>query len=224
MTKRQYEDACAAAHALELIGERWALLVVRELMLGAKRFSDLRAGLPGISPNVLTQRLEDLERSNLLVRRKTPPPNSVAVYELTPWAAELEPVIGALGKWAARSPTKSDGAPMSVNGIVMSLRTMFNADASASFAARLNFALDGQAFTARVQDGDFEIERGDAENPDVAFEGGPNELMAIIYGGRSPTQMAKSGAIRLRGDAKVLARFAKFFPLPPKAPVTSCGD
>lgn len=224
MTKRQYEDACGAAHALELVGERWALLIVRELMLGPKRFSDLRAGLPGISPNVLTQRLDELERSNLLVRRKTPPPNSVAVYELTPWATELEPVIGAFGKWAARSPTKPDGTPMSVNGIVMSLRTMFNSDASEGFSGRLNFVLDGQAFTARVEGGEFEIERSAGESADVSFESGPNELTAIIYGGQSPAQMAKSGAIKLTGDAKMLARFAKFFPLPAKAPVTFSDD
>jgi DNA-binding HxlR family transcriptional regulator len=223
MTKRQYEDACGAAHALELVGERWALLIVRELMLGPKRFSDLRASLPGISPNVLTQRLDELERSSLLVRRKTPPPNSVAVYELTPWATELEPVIGAFGKWAARSPTKPTGTPMSVNGIVMSLRTMFNSDASKGFAARLNLVLDGQAFTASVQNGEFEIERGVAPNADVTFNGDPNALTAIIYGGQSIAQTIKTGA-KVSGDQKVLARFAKLFPLPPQAPITFEGD
>src|SRR3712207_3449963 len=106
-SRRRYEDACGAAHALDLVGERWALLVMRELMLGPKRFSDLRADLPGISANVLTQRLEGLEAAGVLVRRKLPPPASVQVYELTPWGYESEPIFQALGRWAARSDRKS---------------------------------------------------------------------------------------------------------------------
>src|ERR671919_409087 len=102
-SKRHYEDACATAHAMDLVGERWALLVMRELMLGPKRFSDLRADLPGISANVLTQRLEGLEAAGIVVRRKLPPPASSQVYELTRWGYESEPIFQALGRWAARS-------------------------------------------------------------------------------------------------------------------------
>src|SRR3954471_20548133 len=92
LSRRHYNDACGAAHALELIGERWALLVMRELMLGPKRFGDLRASLPGISANVLTQRLGDLEQAGVVLRRKLPPPASAQVYELTPWGYESEPI------------------------------------------------------------------------------------------------------------------------------------
>src|SRR4051794_41844374 len=102
--RRSYDDACGAAHALDLIGERWALLVMRELMLGPKRFSDLRADLPGISANVLTQRLEGLEAAGVLILLKLPPPASVHVYELTPWGYESEPMFHARRRWAARSP------------------------------------------------------------------------------------------------------------------------
>src|SRR3954469_9371778 len=98
--RRSYDDACGAAHALDLVGERWALLVMRELMLGPKRFPDLRADLPGTSPNVLPQRLEGLEAAGVLVRRKLPPPASVQVYELTPWGYESEPIFQTLGRWA----------------------------------------------------------------------------------------------------------------------------
>ena len=91
--KRSYDDGCAAAHALDLVGERWALLVVRELVLGPRRFTDLRAGLPGISPNVLTQRLEELEQGSVVRRRKLPPPAASWVYELTEWGAQLEGVL-----------------------------------------------------------------------------------------------------------------------------------
>lgn len=95
--KRVYADGCAAAHALDLVGERWGLLVVRELMLGPKRFTDLRAGLPGISPNVLTLRLEGLARAAVLVRRRLPPPAAAWVYELTDRGRELAPILTALG-------------------------------------------------------------------------------------------------------------------------------
>src|ERR1700712_553090 len=101
---RHYEDACAAAHALDLVGERWALLVIRELLLGPKRFGDLRDSLPGISANVLTQRLEGLEATGVLTRHKLPPPANAQVYELTPWGYESEPIFQTLGRWAARSP------------------------------------------------------------------------------------------------------------------------
>jgi DNA-binding HxlR family transcriptional regulator len=102
--RRTYDDACAAAHALDLVGERWALLVMRELMMGPKRFSDLRSSLPGISANVLTQRLEGLEAAGVLTRRKLPPPVSAQVYELTPWGYESEPIFQALGRWRVRRP------------------------------------------------------------------------------------------------------------------------
>src|SRR4028118_2042710 len=113
--RRRYDDACGAAHALDLVGERWALLVMRELMLGPKRFSDLRADLPGISANVLTQRLEGLEAAGVLVRRKLPPPASTQAYELTPWGYEAEPIFQVLGRWAARSPGHDPTLPLRAN-------------------------------------------------------------------------------------------------------------
>ena len=102
--KRSYDDGCAGAHALDLIGERWALLIVRELLLGPKRFTDLRTGLPGISPNVLSQRLEELERVAVVRRRKLAPPAGAWVYELTDWGKELGPIIIEPGRWGARFP------------------------------------------------------------------------------------------------------------------------
>jgi DNA-binding HxlR family transcriptional regulator len=218
MTKRQYDDGCGTAHALELVGERWALLIVRELLLGPKRFTDLRAGLPAISPNVLTQRLDDLEQSSILVRRKTPPPNSVAVYELTPWGMELEDIVKSIGRWAARSPNMPEGAPMSVNSVVLSFRTMFSAEAAKGFNAKIAMRLADQSFIATVANGEIRIVRGEAQNPDAALEADPNALVGVVYGGQSLNQTIKAGAIKLTGDQKVIARFAKLFPLPPKAP------
>src|ERR687890_321469 len=125
-SRRRYEDACGAAHALDLIGERWALLVMRELMFGPKRFSDLRADLPGISANVLTQRLEGLEAAGAVMRRRLPPPASAQVYELTPWGYESEPIFQVLGRWAARSPQHDPTLPLSAVSLFLSFRTMFD--------------------------------------------------------------------------------------------------
>ena len=130
--RRSYDDACGTAHALDLIGERWALLVIRELMLGPKRFGDLKADLPGISANVLTQRLEGLEASGIVTRKKLPPPASVQVYDLTDWGREAEPIIMTLGRWAARSPDHDPTLPLSGVSMMLSLRTMIDANPASS--------------------------------------------------------------------------------------------
>src|SRR6185295_18242559 len=122
--RRRYDDACGTAHALDLIGERWALLVMRELMLGPKRFSDIRADLPGISANTLTQRLEGLEAVGLVVRRRLPPPAAAQVYELTQWGYEAEPIIQTMGRWATRSPAHDPTMPLSATSLMLSFRTM----------------------------------------------------------------------------------------------------
>src|SRR5215203_1101958 len=144
LSRRRYEDACGTAHALDLVGERWALLVMRELMLGPKRFSDLRADLPGISANVLTQRLEGLEAAGVLVRRKLPRPASVQVYELTRWGYESEPIFQALGRWAARSPKHDPTLPLSAVSLFLSFRTMLDAHQAADLDARIGFRIGAE--------------------------------------------------------------------------------
>src|SRR3954453_16884712 len=123
-SRRSYDDACGAAHALDLVGERWALLVIRELMLGPKRFGALRRDPPGISTNVRTQRLEGLEEVGVVVRRRLPPPASAQVYELTPWGYEAEPILQVMGRWAARSPSHDPRLPLSAVSLLLSFRTM----------------------------------------------------------------------------------------------------
>src|SRR4051794_35336700 len=120
VTKRTYRDGCAAAHALDLVGERRALLVIRELLLGPKRFTDLQAGIPKASPNVLVQRPPELEQAEGVRRRKLPPPAASRVYELTDWGMELEPVIIRLGRWGARFPSKPRDAALSTDSLVLS--------------------------------------------------------------------------------------------------------
>jgi DNA-binding HxlR family transcriptional regulator len=214
--KRRYDDACGTAHALDLVGERWALLVMRELMLGPKRFSDLRSDLPGISANVLTQRLEGLEAAGLLVRRRLPPPASTQVYELTPWGYEAEPIVQSLGKWAARSPAHDPTLPISATSIMLSFRTMFDPQRAGNFRARIGFRLGAESFLAKIEDGRFENGRGDFDGADVVFTGTPTGLAAFVYGGQPIEVLEDVGLLKLEGDPEVAARFARLFPLPPK--------
>lgn len=219
--KRSYDDGCATAHALELVGERWALLVVRELLLGPKRFGDLRAGLPGISPNVLTQRLQELEAGSIVVKRKLPPPASVWVYDLTDWGRDLEPLIREIGRWAARSPRLPMGRPMSVNSVILSFRTMFDPAPARSFSATIALVLAGQPFRATVAYGALDIEPGESPSPTAVIDGDPNALAQVVYGGRPLDEAVRSGAFRIEGDRTAVERFVTLFPLPERAPATA---
>jgi DNA-binding HxlR family transcriptional regulator len=216
-SRRRYDDACGTAHALDLIGERWALLVIRELMLGPKRFSDLRADLPGISANVLTQRLEGLEASGLLVRRKLPPPASTQVYELTPWGYEAEPIIQTLGRWAARSPLHDPTLPISAVSIMLSFRTMFDPERARAFRARIGFRLAAETFLAHLGRGKLEIARGETAGADAVFIGAPAALAAAVYGKAPLDALATAGSLTVEGDRAVAERFCALFELPPKA-------
>lgn len=216
-TKRTYEDGCAAAHGLDLIGERWALLVVRELCLGPKRFTDLRAGLPGISPNVLTERLDELERVAVVQRRKLPLPAGSWVYELTDWGRELEPLIMALGRWAARSPVLPMGNPMSINSLILSFRTMFDSVASAGFDTAIDLVLGEERFHARIAAGRMQLERGGARAPDAIIEADPNTLAGVVYGEVKLSDALRSGDLKVEGDKSAVKRFVTLFPLPERA-------
>jgi DNA-binding HxlR family transcriptional regulator len=217
ITKRRYEDACGAAHGLDLVGERWALLVMRELMLGPRRFSDIRAGLPGISANVLTQRLEGLESAGIIERRKLPPPASLQVYELTPWGYESEPIFQALGRWAARSPSHDPTLPLSPVSLLLSFRTMFDAHRAEGLDARIGLRLGEESFLLRIADGRIEAARNDAADADLVLAGAAPAVAAAVYGGQALDAMEATGALRVEGDRALAERFLTLFPLPPKA-------
>jgi DNA-binding HxlR family transcriptional regulator len=215
--RRSYDDACAAAHALDLVGERWALLVVRELVLGPKRFTDLRAGLPNASPNVLAQRLRELEGVGVVRRRKLPPPAASRVYELTEWGMELEPVIISLGRWGARSPSRPRDAALGVDSLILSLRTMFDAGAAEGIEASYELRLGEEVFRAEVADGRFEVARGNAERPAATIETGAGTLGALIYEGGSLDEALRSGAVEVEGEKEAVERFLTLFRLPAEA-------
>lgn len=212
--KRSYEDGCAAAHALDLVGERWAFLVVRELLLGPKRFTDLRSGLPGISPNVLSQRLHELEQVGVVRRRTLDFPVAIWVYELTDWGRELEPVILQLGRWGARSPHPYREAPLSEDSLLLSLRAMFDAAAAAGFTATFELRLSRCPYRVVIADGGIEIARGGLEQPDAILQADVATLAAVVYDDRDLDEALKSGELILNGDRAAVERFLTLFHLP----------
>src|ERR687897_764094 len=150
--KRTYGDRCGIARALDVVGERWALLVVRELLLGPKRFTDLRTGLPHVSPDVLAQRLRELEQSGIVRRRRLPPPASARVYELTGRGEELEPVIVALGRWGSTAPSPPGDARLGVDSLVLALKTLFDPAEADGFDGTFELRVGEQHFWVRVAD------------------------------------------------------------------------
>ncbi len=214
---RTYGEGCAAAHALDLVGERWALLLVRELLLGPKRFTDLRSGVVNASPNVLAQRLRELEDAGIVRRRTLPPPAASRVYELTEWGLELEPVVSALGRWGARSPAIPLGAPMSLDSQVLAMRTMFD-PRRGDFDASYGLRLADVDFQATVGHGTFEIARGAPARPDATIVTDPATLAAVLWLGRALDDAVESGDLVVEGDMTVVARLVDLFPLPEPAP------
>jgi DNA-binding HxlR family transcriptional regulator len=214
ITMRTYGDGCGIAHGLDLVGERWALLVVRELLLGPKRFTDLRAGLPNASPNVLSERLRELERAGVVRRAKLPPPAGARVYELTEWGRQLEDAVVSLGRWAARSPSFPPGAPIGVDSVVLALKALFDADAAAGLRATYELRLGEHRFHVEVADGELTVARGSADRPDATIETEHVTLDAVLWGGRRLADARRSGDLRIDGDAAAVERFVRLFALP----------
>jgi DNA-binding HxlR family transcriptional regulator len=214
--KRSYDDACGMAHGLELLGDRWTLFVVRELMLGPRRFGDLRADLPGISANVLTQRLAELEANGIVVRSKLPPPASVQVYGLTEWGYEAEPIVQELGRWAARSLAHDPTLPISGVSVLLYFRTMIDEARIGDLGLTIGFRFGEDQYLARVDPAGLHVERGAADKGDIIFTGQPTALAAFVYGGVPLEALAENGALALEGDPQLATRFASLFVLPPK--------
>jgi DNA-binding HxlR family transcriptional regulator len=200
---RTYGDRCGIARALDLVGERWALLIVRELLLGPKRFTDLRAGLPKIGPDVLAQRLRELEASDVVLRGKLPPPAASQVYELTDWGRELEPVVLGLGRWGSQAPVPSADAPLGSDAAMLALKTMFvPAD---DFRAQLEIRFGEHHYDVRVDGDRLEIVRGSAKHPDTTIATDPGTLATVLW------HNGDAKSVTVDGDREVFRRFQDLF-------------
>jgi len=215
--KRRYDEGCAVSHALDLIGERWALLIVRELLLGPKRFTDLRAGMPGASADVLAQRLREMTEAGVVRRNKLPPPAASEVYELTEWGADLEPIVTHLGRWGSRSASLNPAADSSVDSLVLSMRALFNPQAAQGFHATVGLRLSGNEFTVEIADGRLQVTRGEAEHRAATLDTDRPTLAALLYGGRALDDAVRDGQAAISGKTAVIARFLRLFPLPAPA-------
>jgi DNA-binding HxlR family transcriptional regulator len=214
-SKRTYGDACRLAHALDVIGERWALLVVRELLLGPKRFTDLRGGLPHASPNILAERLRGLEEGAVVRKRKLPPPFGSSVYELTEWGRELEPILTGLGAWGARSPIPPEHRTIGVDSIVLALRSLFDPEAAGDLRAAYELRVGGEGFRVEVGDGEVRLERGAAAEPAAALSvADAQTLAAILTGQLTLDEATASGALEIAGSRRAARRFLRLFPMP----------
>jgi len=213
-SKRTYGDRCGVARALDMVGERWALLVVRELLLGPKRFTDLRAGLPHVGPDVLAQRLRDLEQSGIVRRGTLPPPAGSRIYELTERGRELEPVILALGRFGSVAPFPPGEAEIGGDAVVIALKSLFAPAAADRRAASYELRLGDQRFRVEVADGRLDIARGGADAPDATIATEPGTLASILWHGRRLDDARRAGDLVFEGDRAAVTRFLGLFPLP----------
>lgn len=213
--KRTYADRCGIARTLDVIGERWALLVVRELLLGPKRFTDLRAGLPHASSNILSERLRDLEHGGVIQRRKLPPPAASSVYELTEWGRELEPIVTKLGAWGARSPIPPDSQEIGPDSVILALRSLFDEEAAGELTATYELRIGESRFRVEIADGRLELGRGAAGDPAAAVTLADAPTLAAILAGQLPLDEAlAAGAAQLEGSKQAAKRFLRLFPMP----------
>ena len=215
MKTRVYGQYCGFARALEAVGERWALLIVRDLLIGAKRFTDLLRGLPGIPSNVLTARLKELENAGIVRRRVLPRPARAVVYELTEYGLELEPVVVELGRWGAKN--LGDPRPdetITVDSLITALRTTFHPGAARGFRAGYELRVGEIVLHARVDDGHVEVAEGALPDADLAIETGPG-IRALMAGEVSPADAIENGIVRVTGDPELLTRFAEIFRIEP---------
>jgi DNA-binding HxlR family transcriptional regulator len=210
MDRRTYGDPCGVARALDAIGERWALLVVRELLLGPKRFSALHRGLGGVSQNVLAQRLRELEAAGVVRRRRLGPPAGSWAYELTEQGSELEPVLVALGRWGRERPMTAE-AELSIDALVLALRTTFDPAAAGDLEASLDLHVDDDRLALAVAGGRLSVTRADAKDPDARLRTDVGTLRELAFRKRRVDDAAAAGDAAIDGDRAAVQRLFDAF-------------
>ena len=211
--RRSYGDRCGIARALDVVGERWALLVVRELVLGPKRFSDLQRGLPGIGPDMLAQRLRDLEAADLVERATMPAPAGSKVYALTDRGRELEPVLLALGRFGSTQPITSREQTFGPDAAMVALPTLFDRGRAAGLRTTVALEVGSDRFVAVVGDGELEVSRGETV-ADVTITAEAGVLAAMLWHGRALREAVAAGEVTVLGPRRTAERFLRLFPLP----------
>jgi DNA-binding HxlR family transcriptional regulator len=214
---KDYDQYCPLAHALGVVGERWTLLVVRELLHGPKRYTDLAEGLPRIGTNMLASRLRELERFGVVRKRKLPPPAASTVYELTEYGLELEEVMNALARWGARSlgPPRPDDELYPEWG-VNALPALFNAEAARGLTETYVFAIGPDTFTARIENGHLYPCVEPAKDADLRVETDMDTFFGLATRSLAPSDAIATGRARIDGDPAVLERCFTVLSLAPR--------
>ncbi|MGH9213196.1 MAG: winged helix-turn-helix transcriptional regulator [Acidimicrobiales bacterium] len=201
---RTYGDPCGVARSLDVVGERWALLVVRELLLGPKRFSDLLDGLAGASPNVVSQRLRDLVQYGVVRRRNLGPPTRIHLYELTDWGRELEPAILHLGRWGSQAPLPERGT-LGIDSLVLSLKAASDTSRTQGEAATYELHIDDHVFVLELSDRALSARHGTAQDPDATITTSRETLTALVQGKRTLDDVLRTTDLKVEGDKKASA-------------------
>jgi DNA-binding HxlR family transcriptional regulator len=211
MTNRSYEQFCGVARALDLVGERWALLVVRELILGPKRFTDLRRGLPGIGTNVLAARLKELEGAGVAQRRTLPPPAASTVYELTQYGRELEEILLAFGRWGAKSlGARAAGQALRSEWLALALKAFFRPEAAAGLCATVELRLGDGVYELRIERGSLLVQPAFENGADLVVTTDEETLIGFLGGAR-----VARAALAPEGDVALLKRLPQIFAFGP---------
>jgi DNA-binding HxlR family transcriptional regulator len=214
MAARSYGQRCAVAHALDIVGQRWGLLIVRELLLGPKRFTDLRAGLPQASRNVMAQRLRELQHVGVLRRHRLPPPASSWVYELTEWGRQLEPTLAGLVRWGTASPFLPADGMLSADSAALGLRVFFDSRDDTGWQAVCELRLGADRFTARVERGQINVERGSPAKPDVVIEADPSTFTGFLGNPSALSAAVHDGHASVNGSMEVALRIVRAASIP----------
>jgi DNA-binding HxlR family transcriptional regulator len=201
VARRTYGDPCGVARSLDVIGERWALLIVRELLLGPKRFNDLLVGLCGASPNVISQRLRDLVDHGVVRRRDLGPPTRIHLYELTEWGRELEPAVLHLGRWGSQAPNPTDTS-LGVDSLVLGLKAAFDPTRATTGNATVELHIDDHVFVVVLADGALSVHRGRADLPDATVTTDREALTAAAQGTLTLDDLLRTGALVIEGDQR----------------------
>jgi len=209
MKNRSYNQYCGLAYALDVVGERWTLLIVRELVAGPRRFKDLVGGLPGISTNLLSERLKRLEQQGLIHRRTLPPPAGSTVYELTALGRGLEQTLIELGKWGSQlvPPAPEGDTVLHAGSYALTLKTFFRPDRARGIAETYELHIDGEVLQVRIAAGQIDVRQGETHNADMILHADMSAYLALLRGQLQPDEALDAGLIRIEGDRAALRRF-----------------
>lgn len=216
MTSKSYNQLCGLAYALDIIGERWTILIIRELMPGPRRFTDLMDGLPGISTNLLSGRLKSLEEQGIIVRRTLPPPAGSMVYELTPVGRALEDTLLELGRWGSQfvPAIPEDDMLLHLGSYALTLKTFFRAEQAQGLDETYELHVDKERLAVRIHDGEIDVRQGLAEEPDMVLRTDMQTYMGLLSGALTPAGARAQELIEVEGDAAALERFLGLCRLP----------